>query len=679
MQATEAVVNEIEQCKTEYEDIVSKVDSRVDRAVAVLRPAAVADFRSVLASIDWPPPLVAGSSEAGKPGKVANPLVELQPEARTRFDKSFMVLANLQATQVARKRRQLKQTPENKQSLHNTPYEPLWAADELAGPLASRAEYHFTKWVKKPDLVFALIYRLTQELMDAVEEVLQPMLDSAKLPGSRAREHWISAMVMVGANHLQAHALPSILSDLEYDTGPAAALWLHTVDETLAFDSKMQGLAARSGLFQAVDKELSGIAEKALGIRVACISVFGERADWLEIWASLELADALVKLRRVQERDDTWEVQTHGQLSRVLGVTGPQSGAFSPAEEFGAPSGAGVLTSTMSAVIDRCRTLQQADQRLAFVRTAAAPVAHEYLDYLKRRCLEAEGLTALAEEEAMVKVAVCVNAAWYCQCALQDWSEDIFFLELRMAQLHCSPQGNESLSTSRLADVEGSIFDDEIESFSKFRMDWITKLVGAITRGFEARSREYIRNKRRWQEDGGGNLLESGQGGPGSPVEAALDPSSSLVDALAVLQNQMRTLQGAFNQVDFLEFWRSLAASLDLLLFFNVVFSGAKFSEHGGQQFFGDVQALFKVFRAYCARPGSYFKNLSDAVKLLTISEEDTVTLTRAFHASAWEIEDDTETVVKDALDGLLRKHGVKKLACATAGKILNNRVFLRP
>ncbi len=90
--------------------------------------------------------------------------------------------------------------------------------------------------------------------------------------------------------------------------------------------------------------------------------------------------------------------------------------------------------------------------------------------------------------------------------------------------------------------------------------------------------------------------------------------SATLVDALAVLQSQLRALNGAFDEVNFIELWRDLAVRLDQLLV-NSLLSGSNFSNFGIQQLTADVHAIFQVFKPFCVRPASFFKGLYSGIQ----------------------------------------------------------------
>ncbi|MFZ8263758.1 hypothetical protein ACO1KZ_15870, partial [Staphylococcus aureus] len=70
-----------------------------------------------------------------------------------------------------------------------------WAMEELVNPLFIASQRHFSKWVDKPEFIFALLYKITRDYVDSMDELLQPLVDEAMLSGYSCREEWISSMV----------------------------------------------------------------------------------------------------------------------------------------------------------------------------------------------------------------------------------------------------------------------------------------------------------------------------------------------------------------------------------------------------------------------------------------------------------------------------------------------------
>ncbi|KAJ7567739.1 hypothetical protein O6H91_01G004700 [Diphasiastrum complanatum] len=705
LQGIEGVMTRVSKTGSKWHRLITAVDTRVDSAVASLRPAAIANHRSVIDTVGWPPSLLSTTVSFNKDSRRPNPLLEMNGELKTEYRKSFIALSILQAVQLKRRERQINLLNDinihlNINGTKHSQREPLWTVEELVSPVASKVAVHFTKWLQKPELVFALAYRLADEYADSIEELLQPMLDEAKVEGYSAREEWVRAIAAMVADHLRARSLPPLLKDFDDDdlVKEATILWLHTVDQTLAFDRKMHALAAKGlGLPQVTLGEVSHV-ELVLGNQLSCISVFGNRSDWLKIWAKLELKDALEKIRFELEQERAWFPGNPDHFSSALdaSATGEKRNyeihgkhMFPTTGSFRAPAGANSVMSILWAVIDRCRTLPDANQRLTFVKVAGMPIVQAYFEDLVERCRESEALTALTEEDAMAKVAICINAAGYCELTLQEWGEDIFFLELKLADLLAEGEKTSKassagvISQSDLQQVEGSIFDNELERYRGFKADWLGKLVSVVSRGFDSRCRDYIRNKKRWLEGSIDNpYLEDGsyekKTRDSESNESTINDknissvvtevSPSLVDALAVLQSHLNCLGKAFDEVGYSEFWRQLAASLDQLLLFGVALSGLKFSDYGRRQFATDIYALLKIFKPFCLRPASFFPNLTDTVKLLTMPATEGLQILRVLSSA------DTSNS-KPALD-FLREHGIRKLNPAFAQKVLNSRVL---
>jgi hypothetical protein len=91
---------------------------------------------------------------------------------------------------------------------------------------------------------------------------------------------------------------------------------------------------------------------------------------------------------------------------------------------------------------------------------------------------------------------------------LQEWSEDLFFLELRIADL-CnqikdapdSSMGDETIEKLGVSILEGTIFDGEISCFADFRKTWISNLVYVISERFERNCISYSSKAKCWVND----------------------------------------------------------------------------------------------------------------------------------------------------------------------------------
>ncbi|KAJ4980288.1 hypothetical protein NE237_031125 [Protea cynaroides] len=626
LKLVEDVLSSIAKSRPQWTRLILAVDNRVDRALAILRPQAIADHRALLASLGWPPPLSnlnSPNSNSGKPSEVVNPLFTMRGELKKQYCENFLALCSLQEMQRQRKSRQL-EGYNREVALH----QPLWAIEELVNPISLSSQHHFSKWVDKPEFIFALVYKVTRDFVDSMDELLQPLVDEARLVGYSCREEWISTMVASLSTYLAKEIFPSYVDQLEKDsvTGVASQArmtWLHLVDQMIAFDKRVQSLIVHSGTLLSV-KEDENLQ------RISSMCVFCDRPDWLELWADLELNDTLDKLKPELENERKWTTKVRGAV-------------LSGSEAYKSPAVASNFIHCLSAIIERCRPLPSIQLRARFVRLAVAPIIHEFLDCLLRRCQEADGLTALADDDALIKVTNSINASRCCESVLKEWCEDIFFLEMISDQdCQMGMRFDESLSAGT---TEGpvSIFDVEIMKLEDFRADWVDKISTAVLRGFDARSREYVKNRKQWQEK----------------EEEGWTVSKTFVGALDYLQGKIRTLEEGLNEIDFVTAWRSLASGVDRLVLNGVLLSNVKFYDGGVQRLGGDLEVLFGVFRGWCLRPEGFFPRLSEGLKLLKMGEKQ----------------------LKECLEGdkekWLKKNGLRHLSETEVEKIVKNRVFI--
>lgn len=626
LKTTEDILTSITKEHPQWKNLVSAVDHRVDRALATLRPQAIADHRALLTSLGWPPPLSAftsSSSDARTENQVLNPLLRMQADLKLRYSENFLALCNLQELQRQRKARQL-EGHDREVALR----QPLWVIEELVNPLSLASQRHFSKWVDKPEFIFTLVYKITRDYVDSMDELLQPLVDEAKLLGYSCREEWISAMVTSLTTYLAKEIFPSYISQLDEESvtgiqSNARISWLHLIDLMISFDKRIKSLVEHSGVLISFDDDV--ILQK-----ISSLSVFCDRPDWLDLWAEIELGDALDKLKPDIQDEKNWRKKVEGAV------------LTSYTDDHKSPLVSNAFLRYLASVIERCRSLPSVSLRSKFLRLVAVPIVRKFFDSILFRCQEAEGLTALTDDDAVIKVTISVNAAHYFESVLKEWSEDVFFLEMGMDE-----DGEAGLESNVNSYDEGLpessrkvIFDDEIKKLEEFRTEWVEKISLVILRGFDSHSRDYVRNKKQWQKG-----------------EEGWTVSKSLIDALDYLQSKMSVVEVGLNGRDFVGVWRSVAAGIDKLFFNGILMSNVKFHNSGVQRFGCDLDVLFGVFGAWCLRPEGFFPKASEGLKLLKMDENR----------------------VQECMAGgkkWLKENGLRHLSVTEAEKILKNRVF---
>lgn len=612
LKSIEDLLASVAVTRPQWTRLLSSVDHRVDRSLAILRPQAIADHRSLLSSLGWPPSLAGSkvsSINSGKQAEIVNPLFVMRGDLKSKYSESFLALCNLQGLQKRRKARQLKG--------HCVGYQlrqPLWVIEELVNPISTAAQRHFSKWAEKPEFLFALAYKIIRDFVDSMDEILQPLVDKANLIGYSCREEWISGMVIALSTYLAKEIFPkqievlqesSSSSDSGSTTYQARVSWLSLVDLMISFDKRIQDLILSAGLLLTVKDDDSWQ-------RISVLCVFCDRPDWLQVWAEIERQESLNKLRSAMDLEKKWSTGIRGTMLEY-------------SDDYKAPVITSAVHHTLSLLIDRARPIPSITLRAEFISMSAAHIISEFLGYMLRRCQEAEGMTALADDNAVLKVSQSINAARYFESTLAEWCEDVFFLEM------------ENLTVNG---ESGCIFQQEINHLKEFRVEWTDKISTVILRGFDARSRDYLKNKRQWLEKSDGPAV-----------------SRTFIESLDYMQGQLSKLQGGLNTVDFVTVWRGVASGVDQLLFAGIFTSGTKVSSDGVERLQGDLSVLFAIFSAWCLRPEGFFPRLSEGLRLLKIDEQQL-----------------REEASKDK--NWLREHGIRHLAAADTERIIKNRVY---
>ncbi|XP_051123172.1 RINT1-like protein MAG2 [Andrographis paniculata] len=614
LKSTEDLLSSVIKKHPQWAHLVSAVDHRIDRALAVLRPQAIADHRTLLISLGWPPPLSSLSSsnqDSKESTNVPNPLFTMKGDLKHQYCESFLALCGLQELQRRRKSRQLEGHYKDA-DLH----QPLWVIEELVNPISIASQRHFSKWIDKPEFIFALVYKITRDYVDSMDDLLQPLVDEAMLSGYSCREEWISAMVSSLSTYLAKEIFPNYVDKLKEESDAvqeqAKTSWLHLVDLMIGFDKRVQSLAAHSGMLLSLPETGS----------MSLMTVFCDRPDWLDLWAEIELNDTLHKLKSHMEDDRNWINE------------GQQVSVMSGQEEYKSPSISSAVFRCFSSVIDRCRSVPNISLKSRFVRLAGAPIIHKFLDRLQQRCQEAEGLTALTDNSALTKVAKSINASHCFESVLKEYCEDVFFLEMEQHET------TEAGATNKDSEArESGIFHEEIKKLEEFRNEWIEKLSTVVLRGFDALCRDYIKNKRQWQEK--------------SDEASAL--SRSFVEAMAYLQGKLSILEEGLNKMDFTRVWRNVAAGIDKLVFNSIIMSNVKFHDGGVERLWNDAMVLFGIFGVWCLRPEGFFPKVNEALKLLKTEKK---------------------RLKKIGDERWLKENGIRNLSTGEVEKIAKNRVF---
>ncbi|KAK8493965.1 hypothetical protein V6N13_029071 [Hibiscus sabdariffa] len=603
LQAIKAM-NDIEEILVNVENsqrwhhLLVSVDHRVDKTLAVLRPEALAQHRALLASLGWPPKLLTSKVENGGVSKFPNPLLLMHGDEKKSYAQSFHLLCALQQLHARREARKFKTSGQQECEMQ------LWAIDELVSPLAERMEYHFLKWTEQPEFIFALVYRVTRDFMEGVSDILQPLIDAARLMSYSANEAWVSAMVHILSGFLTKNVFPTLAErykekDMKLEV---ISLWLNLVDLIVGFDKQMQSLLRYETCLLFPDTHRYSKLSRGMSVLV----VFCDRPDWLKIWARMELKDGWKKLKAVLKDARAWQIDDKHRVDfDVSSVCG--TFLLSSSEAHKAPPVAESALKIAQEMMDRCETLPVTLARAKFVRSTVASFFWYFSNVLLLHCKNAElSPENIDDGGALVRACESINAARYIESKLQEWSDDVSFLEMKIAE------NNSNIHEKDKCFTADCFFGEEIKCLAELETNWLMEVVAVLLRQFENLTLEYNHHLDDYVDEAQNTTPND-------------DPamSDSLIEALHALKNHLNVLMKNLNRNDFLDLWRSVAQGLDHFMCGSILASNVRFSRKRSVLFAADMQALFLVFQPFCARPQAFFPCIRDILKVLTMSGEE--------------------------------------------------------
>lgn len=590
MKDIEEIVSDV-KFQRQWHRLLESVDTRVDKILSVLRPHILAEHRALLASLGWPPKLLSNTENGGISG-IPNPLVLMQGDKRKSYCQSFLVLCALQHLQTKREVRRLHISKQNDQR--------LWPIDELASPISTRMEYHFLKWVEQPEYIFALSYKITRDFIVGVDDVLQPLIDRARLVNYSAKEAWVSAMVKMVSEFLEKRVFHALIERHKEKLMKPEVIssWLHLVDLIIAFDKQMQSLvSSETSLFGVDSESFDGLC------KISILTILCDSSDWLKIWAKIELKDAGKKLKADIKDEKAWLIDNRCRMDTHTARESEQF-LLSSREEHKAPLIAESALKITWKLIERGLTLTAISPRIQFIRSTAGRFLWYFFDFLMFRYNRSKLCPDDPDDSALITVCGLINAARYVENKLREWSEDVKLLEMRIAEIN----SNFDKKDKSIDNV--CFFGEEVKALADVETNLLVDIIAFLLRWFETQSCGYFEDEEDFASSGGSAAMD-------------LAVSMHLVEALDTLRCHLHLLKAGLNSNDFLDLWRNVADGLDHFISHCIFTSEVHFSDNWINQFETDAQALFLVFGSFCARPEAFFPRIREILKLLKMSKEE--------------------------------------------------------
>lgn len=253
--------------------------------------------------------------------------------------------------------------------------------------------------------------------------------------------------------------------------------------------------------------------------------------------------------------------------------------------------------------------------RAQFIRFTAGRFLWYFFKILLFRFKATELCLDNSDDVAIVKVCGLINATRYIWIKLQEWSDAVNFLEMKIAE------NDSSRSLQHDTMDNDCFFDEEMRSLSEMETNWLLEIIAAVLRQFEMLSWEYVQNNDTFEDDQHyTNLRED--------VDSVV--SNDFVEALDALKGWLHIVKINLNKKDFSDLWRSIAEGLDHYISCSIVRSEIWFSKMSVNQFEVDMHTLIFIFQPFCARPEAFFPCINEILKLLKLKKEE-VRLMQAF------------------------------------------------
>lgn len=521
----------------------------------ILKGKLASEFEDVLKSLGWP---FVGTSMKVPPSS--------SPDVRSRMETLFTQLL------VAQLPESLQPTP----SGNGADIQPnLLPLRLMIKSLRKRFRFHFygnkqTNSIDKPEWYFAQVLGWIRDHMSFLDQRIQPVLCRAGLESVNAKVEFMRGMVA-----LVVEKMTNDLPDTMYDEH----IFSHLVDEAILFDREVKvGYGYPAGL-------------------PCCLSVLTLPRAFHK-WTLVEKQFAGEKMDLMLSSLTAWQSQ-YKDISDVDELKVPECG-----ESF---------ITLMLTITDRYKGLPSVTHRVRFLKLQL----HLLEDFRIRLVQVMQGFI---HEPLCDTFCAIVNAVYYVTEVLQEWNNLPFFLQLQYQHNTFIPDTDTPSSTHQattntsLADdtevlsgdeLESSLFEETIDTFDLFKSEMLKNIVKCIVLDVQSRSQAY--RKDRW-------LLLPSQREPQGPTL-----SSSACEMLLVLKDHLTHVQDQLSKPLFTMTWQRLAEKLDKFILEEVILQN-RFNDGGASQLeFDMTRNLFPLFGEFTHKPDNYFRQVKEAIKLLTL------------------------------------------------------------
>ncbi|GJQ13288.1 hypothetical protein GpartN1_g5079.t1 [Galdieria partita] len=484
-----------------------------------------------------------------------------------------------------------------------------WYLIPLCHNIVSRFEYHFlssreTARVDKPEWACTFLLERWHEMQPVLEEGIQEAIDSAR---EGREEEFEDALVAFARYllHLFGRKVARDVASLgNFTTNvhlpfDSQEIFFHLIDQSIQLDDSLRKFLQDRLILEPIPSSLE--------------EAHHQNPAFLATWTAAEL--------------------TRSQDSVQQAITKLVKGDSGAVEE---------ILNTLLAMCERAKVLPSLSIRAQFVRLTQIPLLEtlkmELLSYLQDDMYQ-------VMEDHLQRCILILNAANYIQKNLEDWKDDIFYLEL-VPYLTPSFSEKPKDTTLELEMISKTMIQDEIEHFSRLQRSFVSHIERLLEREFRENAKPYVAiyhySSREEQRSWVLRLLSSE------------DLSPELTSALSHLRTHFNLLCSVLQDTKVsAEIWRPLAYALDRFLFHDIVLSCgdkemdlSEMSFHSASSYFinilslqllnrvcKDFGILLEAFLVFTSKPFVFFPLMHDIESLLSWLETEPNT-SQGFHST---------------------------------------------
>ncbi|KAI5296079.1 hypothetical protein KEM52_005774 [Ascosphaera acerosa] len=493
----------------------------------------------------------------------------------------------------------------------------------MVQPMELRFKYHFSgdrptnRLDKKPEFFLSHILDLLSCHRGLLELHVQPILDQragkASAAVSWAYTDAVSAFIT---------ALLPMLSEKLASTVPLIAdhpqLMSHFMHELLRFDADIRDT------WNYIPNPCTGESWKGMAWEVLV------QQAWFARWLEIERNFAVSRYQEIIDSPDAGELDYD---SVEQAASKPTKAAIR-------------VNDLLETVTERYKPLVSFTQRLRFLIDIQISIFDRYHIRLREgleaylaltstigRTVQGSATSSVQGVAGLERLCRIHDSAEYLQNKMQDWSDQIFFLEL-LAELQRRVRANgrpdrplagqltvsevaerTSAAVSSEADVQGALFDETASAYGKLRASSLDIIQKAVIEDVLSSLKPYVKAATWTMAE-----LPTLDGPAG-----VLTPTDELSDALRTVTAELRFLTGALALTPLMSVVRQLTKSLEAYLWDHVLMHRT-FTCAGGAQFAFDVEtlcnAIDSIVATRVATPAQSYAlmhRLADALLLLCL------------------------------------------------------------